>query len=51
MNADEMAISKKALGNTHDYYETFLKEVGRYEKQQAKVKKTTSKTKKQGDKK
>ena len=46
-----MAISKKALGNTHNYYETFLKEVGRYEKQQAKAKKTTSKTKKQGDKK
>lgn len=58
-----MAISKKALGNTHDYYETFLKEVGRYEKKQAKTKTKTKKTastkaetattkgsKKQGDK-
>lgn len=31
-----MAICKKALGNDRDYYEVFLKHVGRYEKQQRK---------------
>lgn len=33
-----MAISKKFLGNNHDYYEVFQKHVGRYEKQQRKKK-------------
>lgn len=32
-----MAICKKALGNDRDYYEVFLKHVGRYEKQQRKA--------------
>ena len=31
-----MAISKKVLGNKHNYYEVFKKHVGRYEKKQAK---------------
>lgn len=31
-----MAISRKALGNQYEYYEVFLKHVGRYEKQQRK---------------
>ena len=31
-----MAISKKVLGNKHNYYEVFKKYVGRYEKKQAK---------------
>ena len=31
-----MAISKRALGNKHDYYDTFKKYVGRYEKKQKK---------------
>lgn len=31
-----MAISKKFLGNNHDYYEVFQKHVGRYEKAQRK---------------
>lgn len=34
-----MAISKKALGNNHDYYEPFKKWVGRYEKKQRKAEK------------
>lgn len=32
-----MAICKKSLGNERDYYEVFLKHVGRYEKQQRKA--------------
>ena len=32
-----MAICKKVLGNDRDYYEVFLKHVGRYEKQQRKA--------------
>ena len=32
-----MAICKKALGNDRDYYEVFLKHVGRYEKKQRKA--------------
>lgn len=31
-----MAISKKVLGNKHNYYEVFKKYVGKYEKKQAK---------------
>jgi len=31
-----MAISKKVLGNKHNYYEVFKKYVGRYQKKQAK---------------
>lgn len=31
-----MAISKKVLGNKHDYYDIFKKHVGRYEKKQNK---------------
>lgn len=31
-----MAITKKALGNSYDYYDTFKKYVGRYEKKQKK---------------
>ena len=31
-----MAIAKKALGNNYDYYDTFKKYVGRYEKKQKK---------------
>lgn len=31
-----MAIAKKALGNSYDYYDTFKKYVGRYEKKQKK---------------
>ena len=31
-----MAISKKVLGNKHDYYEVFKRYVGRYEKKQGK---------------
>ena len=31
-----MAISKRALGNKYDYYDTFKKYVGRYEKKQSK---------------
>ena len=31
-----MAISKRALGNKYDYYDTFKKYVGRYEKKQKK---------------
>lgn len=31
-----MAISKKVLGNKHDYYDIFKKYVGRYEKKQKK---------------
>ncbi len=33
-----MAISKKVLGNKHDYYDIFKKHVGRYEKKQKKIK-------------
>ena len=31
-----MAIAKKALGNKHDYYETFKKWIGKYNKKKAK---------------
>ena len=31
-----MAISKKVLGNKHDYYEVFKRYVDRYEKKQGK---------------
>lgn len=46
-----MAISKKALGNEYDYYETFKKEVGKYNKKMKKeepteVKKEIQKPKK-----
>ena len=33
-----MAISKKVLGNKHDYYDIFNKYIGRYEKKQKKIK-------------
>ena len=32
-----MAITKKALGNSYDYYDTFKKYVGRYEKKQKRI--------------
>ena len=35
-----LAISKKALGNKHEYYEPFKKYVGRYSKKQSKEKKS-----------
>lgn len=38
-----MAISKKVLGNKHNYYDIFKKHVGRYEKKQAKKTKKTKK--------